>query len=114
EDIPDKHQSLDTRSGISYPGGMGRARPVLLPLLIAVLWLLVPLAYATPPDPTHVPGIWDDADYDDVVILATSSSGVTDLHTPSSLTWRLVVIAPAWSGERCTGGAGASCCAATR
>jgi hypothetical protein len=72
---------------------MGRARLLLLPLLIAVLWLLVPLAYASPPDPTHVPGLWDDADYDDVVILATSSSGATDWHTHNDLTWPLVVIA---------------------
>src|SRR5262249_42134586 len=72
---------------------MGRARLLLLSSLIAVLWLLVPLAYATPPDPTSVPGIWDDADYDDVVILAASSSGVTDWHTQNGLIRQLGVIA---------------------
>jgi hypothetical protein len=33
------------------------------------------LAYASPPDPLWIPGIYDDADYDDVVTLATSGPG---------------------------------------
>ncbi len=32
-------------------------------------------AYASPPDPSWIPGIYDDADYDDVVTLATSAPG---------------------------------------
>jgi hypothetical protein len=70
---------------------MGRV-VIILPL-VAVLWALLPLAYAAPPDPTNVHGIWDDADHDDVVILATSSSGATDSHSQSDLAWQLVVAA---------------------
>ena len=72
---------------------MVEARPLLVPLLIVVLWTFVPLAYAIPPDPTNVPGIWDDADYDDVVILTTSSSAATDSYTPGNLAGPLVAIA---------------------
>jgi hypothetical protein len=41
-------------------------------------WLLIPLvgltplAYASPPDQTWIGGFYDDADYDDVVLLAMS------------------------------------------
>jgi len=54
-------------------------------LIAAMVCALVPLAYASPPDPTYLSGIWDDADYDDVVILVTSSVGSTDTHKPCDL-----------------------------
>jgi hypothetical protein len=60
--------------------------------LAAVLCALVPLAYATPPDPTYVGGLWDDDDYDDVVILVTSSIGSSDTHTKSDLIRPVVVV----------------------
>ena len=41
---------------------------------------LAPLAYASPPDPGWIAGFWDNGDYDDVVLLATSSVGTTDAH----------------------------------
>ena len=47
-------------------------------LLVALLVALTPLAYASPPDPTYISGLWDDGDYDDVVILATSASSMSD------------------------------------
>ena len=40
-------------------------------LLVALVWL-TPLAYASPPDQTWIGGFYDDADFDDVVLLATS------------------------------------------
>ena len=52
-------------------------RPHVMRRLVAS-WLLVPLlcltplAYASPPDQTWIGGFYDDADYDDVVLLATS------------------------------------------
>jgi hypothetical protein len=54
---------------------------------------LIPLAHASPPDPTWVPGIYDDRDHDDVVLLITSTSidlnrGPGELGEPS-----LVVVA---------------------
>jgi len=48
-----------------------------LALLLAVV-LLTPLAYASPPDPVWVSGYFDDADYDDVVVLVTSSGAAVD------------------------------------
>jgi hypothetical protein len=40
-------------------------------LLVPLVWL-TPLAYASPPDQTWIGGLYDDADYDDVVLLALS------------------------------------------
>ncbi len=45
-----------------------RARVALALLLLLGLSGLTPLAYASPPDPSWVRGIYDDADYDDVVV----------------------------------------------
>src|SRR5262245_40907923 len=56
---------------------MQRSRLVLIALILPSLIALVPLAHSSPSDPTWLPGLWDDADQDDVVILATSASGIT-------------------------------------
>jgi hypothetical protein len=40
-----------------------------------MLLVLTPLALASPVDPTWIPGLWDDADFDDVILFLTS-----DLH----------------------------------
>ena len=54
----------------------GRRFPLLgLGLLLMGAATLPGLAYASPPDPLWIPGIYDDADYDDVVWLATSAAG---------------------------------------
>src|SRR2546428_13781914 len=55
-------------------------RAFVVSFLLAALALLVPLADASPPDPTYLGGIWDDGDYDDVVIVATSSTAFTHGH----------------------------------
>lgn len=47
-------------------------------MLLAVLPLLIPLAHARPADPSWIDGIYDDADLDSVVALATSSAAVTE------------------------------------
>ena len=47
-------------------------------VLVALLVGLVPLAYASPPDETWLPGLYDNADYDDVVIALTSAVGAAD------------------------------------
>jgi hypothetical protein len=51
------------------------AGPAVLPVL----------AYASPPDPAWVPGIYDDADYDDVVGLVVSATGDIGPALPASL-----------------------------
>jgi hypothetical protein len=46
----------------------------LLQVLLAVLVLaLTPLAHASPPDQTWPSGLYDDGDYDDVVLLVLST-----------------------------------------
>jgi hypothetical protein len=49
---------------------------VLRVALILILPAMLPaLAYASPTDPSWIPGIYDAADYDDVVVLVTSGTG---------------------------------------
>src|SRR2546428_12929562 len=57
-------------------------RPLLVLLLIGGLASVGPLAYASPPDPAWIAGFWDDGDYDDVVLLATSGVSIADLRPP--------------------------------
>jgi len=47
-------------------------------VLVGVLALLATFAYASPPDPSWIPGLWDDGDHDDVVIRITASAGVVE------------------------------------
>jgi len=49
----------------------------LVPLLSLVLLTLVAFAHASPPDQTWQPGIYDDADFDDVIARIVSWSGAT-------------------------------------
>jgi hypothetical protein len=51
-------------------------RALLAPALTAILAVLIPLAYASPPDPTWIAGIYSDADYDDAVVALVSVAGV--------------------------------------
>ncbi|HWN92803.1 MAG TPA: hypothetical protein VNQ15_15390 [Verrucomicrobiae bacterium] len=45
-------------------------------LLVAVVGILTPIAQASPPDPSWIRGMYDDNDFDDVVGLITSGSGL--------------------------------------
>jgi hypothetical protein len=54
---------------ISRPDSLRRFLTLLL--LVPLVWL-TPLAHASPPDQTWIGGFYDDADYDDVVLLALS------------------------------------------
>ena len=49
------------------------------PLLLFVLLLLTPIADASPPDPSWIAGLYDNADFDDVVLSVTSSVGIVEL-----------------------------------
>jgi len=49
------------------------------PILLLVIGLLTPMAYASPPDPSWIKGIYDGADFDDVVVLVTLGVGVVEL-----------------------------------
>ena len=45
-------------------------------LLVALVLLLAPATYASPPDPTWLSGYWDDDDFDDVVLLLEGTVAV--------------------------------------
>ena len=68
---------------------MLRRVPTLL-LLVPLIWL-TPLAYASPPDQTWIGGFYDDADYDDVVLLALSLA-VALADTAPALDPRTIVV----------------------
>ena len=44
----------------------------------AVLVMGVAIAYASPPDPVWISGIYDDRDADDVVVMLTNGTGIND------------------------------------
>src|SRR2546425_9842273 len=56
-------------------------RRFLVLLVISTIIALTPLAHASPPDQTWIAGLYDNADYDDVVLSVTSSVGVVDSLT---------------------------------
>lgn len=56
------------RGSISSPLWRG----ALVGSVLLVLTALPSLAYASPPDPSWIPGLYDDADYDDAVVLVTA------------------------------------------
>lgn len=60
-------------------------------LLVPLVWL-TPLAYASPPDQSWLGGFYDDADYDDVVLLATSIA-VALADTAPALAVRPAIVA---------------------
>jgi len=60
-------------------------------VLLFVLPALVPLAYARPPDPTWVGGIYDDADYDDIVVAVGSAMGTVEDVRPVAVPIALLV-----------------------
>ena len=55
-------------------------RPDGLSAMLLVLLIIVPvaLAHASPPDQTWIAGVYDEADFDDVVGLLTSALEATD------------------------------------
>jgi len=66
----------------------------LAPLLLLMIPLLTPMAYASPPDPSWIHGMYDGGDFDDVVVLVTSGAVVVELTllaeastTPPPVSW---------------------------
>ena len=53
-------------------------RHSLILLAVSAIVVLAPLAQATPPDQTWISGLYDNADYDDVVLSITSAVGIVD------------------------------------
>jgi hypothetical protein len=58
------------------------AGPTMALVVLGFLVALVPLANASPPDPTWIPGIYDDADFDDVILIIVSAVGAASPSSP--------------------------------
>ncbi len=73
----------------------GRLGFVCVALVLTALTLgLVTLAYASPPDPSWIRGIYDDADGDDVVGLIMAGAGLVDPTAPADLRLDMRITAP--------------------
>lgn len=66
--------------------------PLVLVLILCAV-SLVPLAHAFPPDPSWIPGIYDDGDCDAAITLASSMVAVAEFSPPAAA---VPVQAPLW------------------
>jgi hypothetical protein len=63
-------------------------------MLVAIVGILTPVAQASPPDPSWIRGMYDDADFDDVVALITAGTGlVTEIGLVEPRPDRIVITA---------------------
>jgi len=84
--------------------GVGDVSQVLVVVLALFASATLPaLAYASPPDPSWIEGIYDDADSDDVVVLVTSGTGNVGLVVLADLRPTPALVGPlTQSTERAT------------
>jgi hypothetical protein len=61
------------------------SRAGIVLVVITFVVILTPLAYADPPDPTWVVGIFDDDDFDEVVGLIISTTALADVSVARCL-----------------------------
>src|SRR5262249_53325289 len=71
-------------AGQSRPEGRWRGCWPVAECVGAILVLSVVLSYASPPDPSWIPGIYDNHDYDDVVGMVTDGTALSDSWAPQS------------------------------
>lgn len=64
---------------------MNALRALVVGLVLTLTSALPILAQASPPDPSWIPGIYDDADFDDVVTLVVMGTGILLLEAPVDL-----------------------------
>jgi hypothetical protein len=62
-----------------------KLRAALALVVLCPLVGLVTLAYASPPDPSWVEGIYDDADFDDIIVFITSGAAVAEPFTSEAI-----------------------------
>ena len=67
-------------------------RPLLALTLVATILVLTPTASAIPPDASWPIGLYDNGDFDDVVLFITSSFGVIESRALGSLRSLLSVV----------------------
>ena len=95
--LPDWTRRQPVDLAVDQPDGRtGRVcpRPFLALVLLASLIALYPLAFASPPDPVWLAGIYDDADLDDVVWVVSSTTALAVRLTVVVATEFLAVGAP--------------------
>ena len=63
-------------------------------LVVGALLSLGALAHASPPDPDWLGGLWDNGDYDDIILLVTSGVGVADSHSTHDDARPIVIASP--------------------
>ncbi|PYN82243.1 MAG: hypothetical protein DMD96_06625 [Candidatus Rokuibacteriota bacterium] len=73
-------------------------------LVAGALVALVPLAHASPTDPTWIAGLYDDADHDDAVLAVAEAVGVPARDGPAnsiagSPSTPIASVDPKWPGE---------------
>lgn len=74
-------------------------------LLTVALATLTPLAHGSPPDPTWIAGLYDDADHDDAILAVTASIASLDrqpLHDPHCVDFALALVLPFDEGLHAT------------
>src|SRR5262249_9656299 len=82
----DKSEIGRTRDGMSRRlGAVLVLRRLLIGATVLVMASLSSLAYASPPDPTWIAGIYDDADFDDVVWLVVMQKGLVESEDLTSV-----------------------------
>src|SRR5262245_55932563 len=72
-----RSKAVDSVGSGRSEGGR-HVRGLVAECVAAILAVLIPFAYAGPPDPSWIPGIYDSHDYDDVVGMVTDGAGVSD------------------------------------
>ena len=77
---------------------MGYRQPLVV-LLVGALLALAPLAQSSPPDPTWIGGLYDNADYDDIVLTVTSGVAAVEWLSPSAGDPLVVSVAPRAPGD---------------
>jgi hypothetical protein len=60
-------------------------RAPLLAIVLTLTTMLPALAHATPPDSSWIAGVYDDADFDDIVVRITSGTGDVPSGLPTDL-----------------------------
>ena len=86
--VPWPLRGLFSRRSCWVPVRRRRAVPLVLPGAFIVL---TALAFASPPDNAWLPGIYDDADYDDVIALLTDTPTAGDSQPLAAEPSRLVL-----------------------
>jgi len=73
-----------------------RAKVWVCLILLGVV-ALTPLAYASPPDPSWIRGLYDGGDFDDIVVFLTGGTGVVEPFPLHAVCPRLIAAGSALS-----------------